>query len=47
MMEKEFQMSMMGELTFFLRYPSQANKVKYLRTSSQVHEGPNEEVQHG
>jgi hypothetical protein len=26
MMEKEFQMFIMGELTFFLRYPSQANK---------------------
>jgi hypothetical protein len=42
MMKKEFQMSMMGELIFFLRYPSQANEVRYLRTSSQVHEGPDE-----
>jgi hypothetical protein len=46
MMESEFQMSMMGELTFF-RYPSEANEARYLRASSQVHEGPNEEVQHG
>jgi hypothetical protein len=38
MMEKEFQMSMMGELTFFLRYPSQANEARYLHTSSQIHE---------
>jgi hypothetical protein len=47
MMESEFQMSMMEELTFFLRYPSEANEARYLRASSQVHEGPNEEVQHG
>jgi hypothetical protein len=47
MMESEFQMSMMGELTFFLRYPSEANEARCLRASSQVHEGPNEEVQHG
>jgi hypothetical protein len=47
MMESEFQMSMMGDLTFFLRYPSEANEARYLRASSQVHEGPNEEVQHG
>jgi hypothetical protein len=31
----------------FLRYPSEANEARYLRASSQVHEGPNEEVQHG
>jgi hypothetical protein len=29
-----------------LRYPSEANEAKYLRASSEVHEGPNEEVQH-
>jgi hypothetical protein len=46
-MENEFQMSMMEELTFFLRYPSQANEGRYLRTSSQVHEGLDEEVQYG
>jgi hypothetical protein len=46
-MESEFQMSMIGELTFFLRYPSEANKTKYLCALNQVHEGPNEEVQHG
>jgi hypothetical protein len=46
-MENEFQMSMMGELTFFLRYPSQANEARYLHTSSQVHEGLDEEVQLG
>jgi hypothetical protein len=46
-MESEFQMSMMRELTFFLRYPSEANGARYLHASSQVHEGPNEEVQHG
>jgi hypothetical protein len=40
-------MSMMGELTFFLRYPSQANEIRYLHISSQVHEGPNKEVQYG
>jgi hypothetical protein len=38
MMESEFQMSMMGELTFLLRYPSEANKAKYLHASGQVHE---------
>jgi hypothetical protein len=43
---EEFQMSMMGELIFF-RYPSQANEARYFRISSQVHEGPVEEVQHG
>jgi hypothetical protein len=47
MMESEFQMSMMGELTFFLRYPSETNEARYLRTSGQVHEGLNKEVQHG
>jgi hypothetical protein len=47
MMENEFQMSMMRELTFFLRYPSQANEARYIRTSRQVHEGLDEEVQHG
>jgi hypothetical protein len=31
MMENEFQMFMMEELTFF-RYPSQANETRYLRT---------------
>jgi hypothetical protein len=45
-MENEFQMSMIRELTFF-RYPSQANEARCLRTSSQVHKGPNEEVQYG
>jgi hypothetical protein len=45
-MESEFQMSMMGELTFFW-YPSEANEARYLCASSQVNEGPNEEVQHG
>jgi hypothetical protein len=38
MMENEFRMSIMGELTFF-RYPSEANKARYLHASSQVHEG--------
>jgi hypothetical protein len=47
MMESEFQMSMMGELTFFLRYPSEANETRYLRASRQAHKGPNEEVQYG
>jgi hypothetical protein len=46
MIESEFKMSMMGELTFF-RYPSEPNEARYIRASSQVHEGPNEEVQHG
>jgi hypothetical protein len=46
MMENKFQISMMEELTFF-RYPSEANEVRYLCASSQVHEGPNKEVQHG
>jgi hypothetical protein len=45
-MERELQMSMMGELTFF-RYLSEANKASHLRASSQVHEGPNEQVEHG
>jgi hypothetical protein len=47
MMEKEFQISTMGEVTLFLRHPSQANEGRYLYTSNQVHEGPDEEVQHG
>jgi hypothetical protein len=45
-MYNEFQMFMMGELTFFLRYSRQANKERYISTSSQVHEGSDEEVQH-
>jgi hypothetical protein len=44
MMESEFQMSMMGELTFFLGIQV---KQTYLCASSQVYEGDNEEVQHG
>jgi hypothetical protein len=36
-----------GRTNLFLRYPSQANEVRYLHTSSQVHEGPDEEVQYG
>jgi hypothetical protein len=36
-----------GRTNLFLRYPSQANKAGHLRTSSQVHEGPDDEVQHG
>jgi hypothetical protein len=43
MKENEFQISMMRELTFF-RYSSQANVASYLHTSSQAHEGPDEEV---
>jgi hypothetical protein len=46
-MENEFQMFMTGELTFFPRYLSEANKARFLRTSNKVHEGPDEEVQHG
>jgi hypothetical protein len=34
MMESEFQMSMMGELTFFLRYPCEAKKAMYLHATS-------------
>jgi hypothetical protein len=34
MMESEFQMSIMEELTFFLMYPSEADEERYLRTSS-------------
>jgi hypothetical protein len=44
MVENEFQMSMND---IFLMYPSQANEARYLNTSSQLHEGPNKEVQHG
>jgi hypothetical protein len=47
MIENEFQISMMEELTFFLRYSSQTNEARYIHTSSQVHEGPDEEVQYG
>jgi hypothetical protein len=47
MMYNEFQMFMMRELTFFLRYSRQANKERYIHTSSKVHEGPDEEVQYG
>jgi hypothetical protein len=46
-MENEFQMFMTGELTFFPKYLSEANKARFLRTSNTVHEGPDEEVQHG
>jgi hypothetical protein len=46
-MEKEFQMSMMGELTFFLDIQVKQKKAGHLHTSSQVHEGPDEEIQHG
>jgi hypothetical protein len=47
MMENEFQMSMIGELTFFLKYPSQVNKGGHICTSNQVHEGLDQEVCHG
>jgi hypothetical protein len=33
---------MMGELTFFLRYPIQANEAGHFCTSSQLHEGLDE-----
>jgi hypothetical protein len=46
-MENEFQMSMMGELTISLRYPSQANEAGHICTLSQVHEGLDQEVCHG
>jgi hypothetical protein len=46
-MESEFQMPMMGELTFFLGIQVKQKEARYIHTSSQVHEGPNEEVQHG
>jgi hypothetical protein len=44
MMESEFHYVNDGRANLFLRYPSEANEVRYLRASSQVHEGPNEEV---
>jgi hypothetical protein len=47
MMEKEFQISMMGELNFFLGIKVKPNEARYTCTSSQVHEGPDEEVEHG
>jgi hypothetical protein len=55
MMESEFQMSMMEELTFFLGIQvKQMNQSTFvhqaeymIRASSQVHEEPNEEVQNG
>jgi hypothetical protein len=36
-----------GRTNIFLRYLTEANEVRYLRSSSQVHEGHNEEIQHG
>jgi hypothetical protein len=36
-----------GRTNLFLSYLSQANEARYLRTSSQVHEGTNEEVRLG
>jgi hypothetical protein len=36
-----------GRTILFLRYPSEANEVGHLRTSSPVHERPDEEIQHG
>jgi hypothetical protein len=36
-----------GRTKLFLRYPSQANKSRYLHTSSHVHEGHDKEVQYG
>jgi isopentenyldiphosphate isomerase len=55
MMESEFQMSMMEELTFFLGIQvKQTNQSTFvhqaeymIRASSQVHEESNEEVQNG
>jgi hypothetical protein len=44
MMESEFHYVNDGRANLFLRYPSEANKTRYLHASSQVHEGPNEEV---
>jgi hypothetical protein len=36
-----------GRTNLFLRYPSQANKRGHICTSSQVHEGRDQEVCHG
>jgi hypothetical protein len=36
-----------GRTNIFLRYPSLENEARYLCTSSQVHKGADEEVQHG
>jgi hypothetical protein len=48
MMENEFQMSMMGELTFILVIQVKRMKEgRHLRTSSLVNERLDEEVQHG
>jgi hypothetical protein len=36
-----------GRTNLFLRYPRQANEVGHFYRSSQVHEGLDEEIQHG
>jgi hypothetical protein len=46
-MSKEFEMSMMGELQFFLGLQIKQAKEGNLCTSSQVHEGHPQEVQDG
>jgi hypothetical protein len=46
MMENVFQVYMMGELTFFLSIQVKQMKQGTFVHLSQVHEGPNEEVQH-
>jgi hypothetical protein len=46
-MENEFQISMKRELTFFLGIQVKQSKGGHICTSSQVHEGLNQEVCHG
>jgi hypothetical protein len=46
MMENEFQMSMMGQLIFFLGIQVKQTKQGNFCISSQVHDGLDEEVQH-
>jgi len=39
MMRSEFEMSMMGELNFFLRLTNQANLKRHCDTSTKIHKG--------
>jgi hypothetical protein len=43
-MSREFKMSMMGELTFFLRLKNQANSRRNICAPREVHQGSCEEV---
>ena len=47
LMSKEFEMSMIGELIFFVGFLSQANDRGDFHLSRKIYQGPSQEVQNG